>query len=37
MNRINQKGLRPQDQPILLKDLNKEEQDLIARYYPELF
>jgi len=37
MNRINQKGLRPQDQPILLKDLNKEEKDLIARYYPELF
>jgi len=37
MNRINQKGLRPEDQPILLKDLNKEEQDLIARYYPELF
>ena len=37
LNRINQKGLRPQDQPILLKDLNKEEQDLIARYYPELF
>src|SRR5659263_595594 len=34
MNRINQKGLRPEDQPILLKDLNKEEQDLIARYYP---
>jgi len=37
MNRINQKGLRPQDQPISLKDLNKEDQDLIARYYPELF
>ena len=37
MNRINQKGLRPQDQPILLKELNKEEQDLIAKYYPELF
>lgn len=37
MNFINQKGLRPQDQPILLKDLKKEDQDLIGRYYPELF
>jgi len=37
MNRINQKGLRPQDQPILLRDLKKEDHDLIAQYYPELF
>jgi hypothetical protein len=37
MNRINQKGLRPQDKPILLKDLEKNDKELIARYYPELF
>ena len=37
MNRINQKGLRPQDKPLLLKDLNKEDHDLIAKYYPSLF
>jgi len=36
MNRINQKGLRPQDKPMLLKELNHEEQTLIAAYYPEL-
>ena len=37
MNRINQKGLRPQDQPILFKEMKKDDKDLIARYYPELF
>jgi hypothetical protein len=37
MNRMNQKGLRPQDKPVLLADLNKEDKELIARYYPELF
>jgi len=37
MNRINQKGLRPQDQPILLKDMNNADRALIAEYYPELF
>ncbi len=37
MNRINQKGLRPQDKPILMKELNEEERNLIASYYPELF
>ena len=37
MNRMNQKGLRPQDKPVLLNDLNKEDKELIARYYPELF
>ena len=36
MNRINQKGLRPQDAPVSLKELNQEEQGLIAKYYPEL-
>jgi hypothetical protein len=37
MNRINQKGLRPQDNPISLKELNSDEQALIAKYYPELY
>lgn len=36
INRINQKGLRPQDKPILLRELEKAEKDLIAKYYPEL-
>jgi len=37
MNRLNQKGLRPQDQPIPLGKLSAEEQALIKRRYPELF
>jgi hypothetical protein len=37
MNRVNQKGLRPQDKPLLLSQLDAEEKDLIYRYYPELF
>jgi len=37
MNRINQKGLRPQDEPILLSELNGEEKALIAKYYSGLF
>ena len=37
MNRINQKGSRPQDQPVPLHDLTDEEQSLIRRHYPELF
>jgi len=36
MNRINQKGLRPQDRPILLSELNTEEKDLIHRILPKL-
>ena len=36
MNRINQKGLRPQDKPILLSELTSKEKRLIAQYYPEL-
>ena len=36
INRINQKGLRPQDKPILLKELEKDEKDLIYHYYPNL-
>ncbi len=37
MNRINQKGTRPQDQPVALTELTAEEQALIRRHYPELF
>ena len=36
INRINQKGLRPQDKPILLNELENDEKDLIYRYYPDL-
>ena len=36
MNRINQKGLRPQDKPILITELSNEEKTLINKYYPEL-
>jgi hypothetical protein len=36
INRINQKGLRPQDKPILLQELEKSEKELISRYYPDL-
>ena len=32
----NQKGLRPQDKPVLIDKLEKEDQDLIRKYYPEL-
>ncbi len=37
MNRINQKGLRPQDKPIPLLNLREEDQLFIAKHYPELF
>ena len=37
INKINQKGLRSQDQPKLLKELEKEDQELIRKYYPKLF
>ena len=36
MNRINQKGTRPQDKPVLLAELPTEDRDLIRRRYPEL-
>jgi hypothetical protein len=36
MNRINQKGTRPQDQPVDITALTAEEQSLIRRHYPEL-
>jgi hypothetical protein len=37
MNRINQKGLRPQDAPLPLHELTAEEQHIIRLHYPELF
>ena len=37
MNVMNQKGLRPQDEPKLLEELNAEDQALIRKHYPELF
>ena len=36
MNRLNQKGIRPQDKPIDISELNAEEQDIIKKRYPEL-
>lgn len=36
MNRINQKGTRPQDAPVSILELSAEEQDLIRKHYPEL-
>jgi hypothetical protein len=37
INVINQKGLRPQDKPVLLQQLSAKDQALIKQYYPELF
>ena len=37
MNRINQKGTRPQDKPVPLRELPAQDRDLIRRRYPELF
>lgn len=37
MNRINQKGRRPQDQPTPIRSLPVEDQALIRRRLPELF
>lgn len=37
MNRMNQKNLRPQDNPVLIRELRTDDKELIARYYPELF
>ena len=36
INEINQKGLRPQDKPVPINQLNKPDQDMIARHYPDL-
>jgi hypothetical protein len=37
MNRINQKGVRPQDKPAFLTDLPADDQTCIRRRLPELF
>ncbi len=36
MNRLNQKGTRPQDKPIDIRVLNETEKALIEKWYPEL-
>lgn len=36
MNRINQKGTRPQDQPVPFSGLSAEEQALIRKHYPDM-
>lgn len=36
LNRINQKGTRPQDAPVPMRELAGEERELIARHYPDL-
>ena len=36
MNRINQKGVRPEDTPIPIAQLNAEEKAFIGRRYPDL-
>jgi len=37
MNRLNQKGIRPQDQPTSPDMLTSEEKELVLRHYPDLF
>jgi Domain of Unknown Function with PDB structure (DUF3863)/Domain of Unknown Function with PDB structure (DUF3864) len=36
MNRINQKGLRPQDKPVLITEFTNEEKALIHKHCPDL-
>jgi hypothetical protein len=36
INRLNQKGLRPQDRPMAIEQLNAEEKEIIQHRYPEL-
>ena len=36
MNRINQKGTRPQDTPVALSELAVEDQTVIRKHFPEL-
>jgi hypothetical protein len=36
MGRLNQKGIRPQDQPVAIDELTAEEQAMIRRHYPTL-
>jgi hypothetical protein len=37
VNRLNQKGLRPEDKPVPLTALPGEDRALIRKRYPELF
>ncbi|WP_235941678.1 DUF3864 domain-containing protein [Cyclobacterium roseum] len=37
MNRLNQKGTRPQDVPMKIEALYPEEQEMIKKRYPVLF
>ena len=37
MNRLNQKGTRPQDQPMRLEELAAEDRAFIGRRCPDLF
>ncbi len=36
MNRLNQKGTRPQDKPTRIERLGPDDREIIARRYPEL-
>ena len=36
MNRLNQKGIRPQDRPVALAELSEEDRQIIRRRYPAL-
>jgi hypothetical protein len=36
MNRLNQKGIRPQDKPITIEELDKSEQAIIKKRYPKI-
>ncbi len=36
MNRLNQKGTRPQDKPIPISKLTEDDKALIGKRYPEL-
>jgi hypothetical protein len=36
INRLNQKGIRPQDQPVSFAELTAEEKTLIESHYPDL-
>jgi hypothetical protein len=37
INVMNQKGVRPQDTPKRITELDINDQELIKKYYPELF